>query len=594
MSGSDLANAPVIDTDIPTALPYYYQTGFNFLNGEVAGGQAGGDVNRKFVLNSASTCLIAMDNVPNSFAQDTHKKGIIGVVTAAGYNGRTDIRVVLHKPVAHLKGYITDWDVLDGIIESAPASDPNVSGAVAAQVASQRQGQFAYVFTDYTFLGLSTNTFRVTVTKVTREEYVQVAAVSGGAQVGSTRSGETVATMPIISVNNGQFFVSDEEQPFVWNVSGSIEGGGTVKMTGFRDDDSGNIGYHVDYPNATTAWYGQSAAFYQEFTAPTDVHGFGPYLVQPWSSGAYNPPELWYFVREYAHGGFETTGRFLIYRSQWRKDAYMKPTSVTFADDPDFVAGNTIYPSLNPLGYGWETDIFNDAHLVSTVGPFSGFTVYNPKTNYLAAQQNAANSGQPIAAPSTFRSATVANSLPFGFAVLRDKKRHDTLHLIAMDGGIYPSNGTTINRIWFCNSSDDGASWSSMQQIGPEITPATEGTGQLITASFGVEVARRGMVNKQGLLRNEYVSYGNWNGQSIASIPVVRTHDDFLLLGNLTRYTEYRYPDGTVPPYYMIPTDAGSKAALAVIDYTGTGLGIAEANASLFSRPANRGSVSWL
>jgi hypothetical protein len=73
---------------------------------------------------------------------------------------------------------------------------------------------------------------------------------------------------------------------------------------------------------------------------------------------------------------------------------------------------------------------------------------------------------------------------------------------------------------------------------------------------------------------------------------IVRTHDDVLLMGNIAIYTQYTVGSKT-PPYYVIPADAGSKVALAVIDYTGRGTGIYNANPVVFVQQTSRGQTSW-
>lgn len=600
MTSGDLANPPLIDTDLPTSDVYYNQTPRFFNNGSIAGDTAGNDTSRPISTYFGTSAMISMANVPNSFAKNTHRKGIIGAFLTLGYDGSISTRLAMHQPTGSVKGFTTGWDVIPGVGDTIGAQDANISYVIDARVASQRQGEFAYAFNYLHRAGLFTTTDVITVSKVTRDEYVQFVALAGGGQTLVTGN-NTAGTIPVISVIDGQFFVSDEAEPFIWNVAGSIQSGGTVKMSGFRDDSSGNIGYYYTYYDGNAKkylsyWYGQSTAFYQEFTAPADVHGFGPYIVHPWSAGNYNPPELWYFIKEYTPTGFETTGRFKIYRSRWTKGVYTKPASVTFADDDDFKNGVTQFPKLNPLGYGWETDVFNDEHLVGIVGPFSGMTVYNEKSNYLATQQNANNTGAPIGTPPNNPGGSQRRIMPFGFTVVRDKKRYNTMHIVALDGGVEPNDGVaaSLNRIWFANSADDGATWSSMMQVSPSIAPANSGTASRGGSFSSVQILRSGLVNKQGLLKTEYLSYVNWNASTVANLPVVRTHDDVLLLGNLSHYTSYSWPNGTAVPYYMLPADAGSKVSLAVIDYTGNGTGMATPNTTIFAQRATRGSVSWL
>jgi hypothetical protein len=585
----DLANAPLIDTDIPTSDVYLNQAPTYYNSGGVAGLPAGNDMQRRYFFGGgSSTAMISMDNVPAGFGINASQKGIAGIYVSRDYSSGTTLRMVIHKPIPDVKGFITNWDEIPGVSLYIPPGNANISNYGAGVVASQRQGQYVYAFMYYARLGVFSDSFSTNVYKVSRDEYVQSVGIAGGSQ--ALDGHNTDATEPIITVNNGgQFFVSDEEQPFIWNISGSIAFGGTAQMTGFRDDDSGDIGsYYSQYDGSTGNrnyyYYGQSAAFLQRFALPSDMYGYGPYLVHPWASGSYDPPELWFFITEFDASGFRTTGRFRIYRSRWKKGVYKAPNGVNLGDDPDYMSGKTSFPKLNPRGYGWETDIWDDNHLVGVVGPFD-MTVYNPKKHALATIQNSTvHNGNPIGSN---------QGLPFGFKVVRDHKRYGTLHVIAMDGGTYPSNGTTLNRVWFANSADDGQNWSRMTQISPAISPATQGTAQggYTTSGSSPTVSRTGIPQSNGLQASESVTYSNYNGSPSPSI--VRTHDDVLLMGNLSRYTTYTFADGTTPPYYAEPADAGGKVALAIIDYTGRGIGSYDKNTVVFAQQATRGQIAW-
>lgn len=596
MSGPDLVNAPLIVTDIPTADPFINQAADLYSSG-ISPGTTAGDLNRRYYFNSSPAVMLSMTNVPNSFGIDTSQKGIIGVVATYGYTGNTTLRVVMHKPVANVRDFATGWDIIPGAALQLPANASGTTFVGAAAVCAQRQGEFAYAFM-YSFHGaIFTDSYMTSVYKITRNEYVQTAATSGGGQVLLGQS--TTATKPVMQVDGGQFFVSDEEQPFIWNVGGSVAFGGTAMMTGFRDDDSQNVGYYYNTFNNTTQrmdyfYYGQTSAYLQSFTLPPNVYGYGPYVVHPWSSGNYAPPELWFFTQEFDSTGFTATGRFLIYRSRWKKGAYVKPPNVYLADDSDFMNNRRPYPTLNPYGYGWETDIINDQHYVGVIGPFNGIGVYNPKNNIVATLQNQQTGahGTPIAAPPNYHfGGTVPSALPFAFAVIRDKKRYGVLHIVALDGGAYPTGSASLNRVWFANSADDGRTWSRMQQINPALSPATEGTAAN-PLTIG-SVLRTGQPTPIGLQRSDALTYSQWNANTVATPSLVRTHDDVLLMGNLDLYTSYSFADGTPPPYYAQPADAGSKVALAVIDYTGRGVGSWNPDTPVFVRQATRGAVTW-
>lgn len=573
MSVQNLANAPLIDTDLPTSQAYLNQA-------LPSTAVAGADINRRYYPYQDVNAIMSMDNLPNSFGVTANQKGIIAAYLTSNFDSSHTLRVAMRKPTATLRDYRTGWDDLPALAVNIPVNSANATFSGGIAVSSQRQGQYAYVFRHVIQLGLFQSADSVTVFKVTRDEYVEVAGVAGGGQVGASPA------LPILSSeNDGQYFVSDEEQPFVWNVYGGVQGGGVAYMTGFRDDSSQNIGYSV-YVNPTTFYYGQTAAFYQQMQLPAGIYGYGPYLVHPWSSGSYDPPEAWYFVHEFDSTG-QTTGRFKIYRAQWKKGAYIKPSVVTFGDDPNFQAGRTRYPALNPLGYAFEHNIFDDAHLVSIIGPFQEIPVYNPRGDLTAKTQNAVNTTTtkiPLAAPT---------ALALGFNVVRDTKRPNVLHIVIADGGSYPKDSGVLNRIWFTNSSDDGVTWGRITQIGPAITPATQGTN-LVGAVDG-NVQRQGIPTRSGLVAAESVGYHDYLSQSSSTgiPPVVRTHDDVLLMGNLTRFTNYTFADGTSPVLHSYPDDFGAKISLAVVDYTGLGAATADRNSVIFVQHVQGGQISW-
>jgi hypothetical protein len=425
MSIQNLANAPLIDTDIPTAQPFYDGTYPTFAGGAPVSPNV--DTTRRFYAGQYGGGIMSMDNVPNGFGVSAAQKGIIAAFNAQNYNGDTILRVAMRKPTTSLKDYTTGWDDLPDLALTLPIGDSNTSFDGGICVASQRQGQYAYVFQHFIRNGIFTNTFFVKVFKVTRDEYVESAGQAGGNQI---LDGEaTDATVPLLSCRqNGQFFVSDEEEPFIWNVYDGIQSGGTANVTGFRDDNSQDIGFQFQ-SGGVQYISGQSAAYFQRYTLPSGSYGFGPYLVHPWSSGAYNPPELWWVLFEFNSIG-ETTGRFVIYRSKWKKGQYKTLGSgYQFNDDDDFVNGRIKYPALNPLGYAFEHDVFDDAHKVGVVGPFQELPVYNPRGDVIATFQNTANTTttrKPLASP-------LANALGFNF--VRDTKRLNMLHVVIADGG---------------------------------------------------------------------------------------------------------------------------------------------------------------
>jgi hypothetical protein len=582
MSVQNLANAPLIDTDIPTAEPFYDRV-------IAAGSAPGADINRRYFPSAGTPApsVMAMDNLPNSFGVSANQKGILAAFNVQNYDGTQMLRVAMRKPTVTLRDYTTGWDDLPELTIPIPVGTTDVSFTAGIGIASQRQGQFAYVFRHFISRGTFSNSISLNVSKVTRDEYVESAGVAGG--VALIDGDATDDTEPLISaVNNGQFFVSDEETPFIWNVYGGVQGGNTAYISGFRDDNSQNIGDHWTAGNGILAgthfMRGQSAAFYQEMTLPAGRYGYGPYLVHPWSSGQYDAPELWYMLYEFDGTG-QTTGRFVIYRARWKKSQYVK-TSLTFADDADYEAGRTTYPHLNPLGYAFERDVFNDAHRVGVIGPFQEIPVYNPQGNVVARFQNSGNTTItkfPLTSP-------LANAL--GFNVVRDTKRLNVMHMVIADGGSYPTDANMLNRIWYVNSSDDGAVWGRISQIGPGIVPDQQGTPGI---PLDNTISRTGIPTKTGLLAAQYVGYEDYL-QTIDVVgvpPVVRTHDDVLLMGNLTRFKNYTFADGSSPRLHSYPDDHGARISFAVVDYTGLGAADYARQNVFFVQKVQAGQIAW-
>lgn len=582
---SDLANAPLIDTDIPTSDAYYYKA-LPFATSTTSA-----DSGRRYLTQDAGCSIVSMDNVPNTFSRDSAQKGIVALVRTANFDGSNSLRLVVHQPTGSVRDYITGWDQLPEVTSTIGSGNANVQFTQGGCVASQRQGQYAYAFLQMMRFGIFSDTLAVTVYKVTRDEYVEVVGVAGGGQ--SQGGTSTFAQENIIGcLNSGQFFVSDEEQPFIWNVTGTCSFGGRAMTTGFRDDNSGSIGYSLQIGNdQPRVYHGQSAAYMQYLQFPAGVHGYGPVLVHPWSSGSYNPPELWFLVTE-MDSSTRTTGRFHIQRSRWKKGAYRKPDGVVLGEDDAFNNGQSPFPALNPLGYGWEQDCFDESHRVGTIGPFSSMPVWNPRGDPMAALQNSeANTGAPLGAPGTGGfTYDPQSTLPLGFKVVRDKKRMGVLHLVIGDGGSYPRSGAEINRLWFANSSDDGSTWSRMNQIGPAVIPSTQGSPGV---SEIAKVTRTDIPTQQGLFAHESLVWANQNSDPQPMLSLVRTHDDVLLLGNFARFTSYSYADGSSALLSQQPPDAGAKIAMVVVDYTGAGAGLALKENVVFVQQANRGSISW-
>lgn len=581
MSVQNLSNAPLIDTDIPTAEAFYDRA-------IAPDSTAGADINRRYFPSGGTPppSIMAMDNLPNSFGVSENQKGIIAAFNVQNYDGSQTLRVAMRKPTVTLRDYQTGWDDLPELTIPIPTGTTDVSFKAGIGIASQRQGQFSYVFRHRVSRGIFGNTVFVNVSKVTRDEYVESAGIAGG--VSLIDGDATDDTEPLISaVNNGQFFVSDEETPFIWNVYGGVQSGNTAYFSGFRDDNSQDIGDNWVAGNGIDAgthyMRGQSAAYYQEFTLPSGHYGYGPYMVHPWSSGQYGAPELWYLLYEFDTTG-QTTGRFVIYRARWKKSQYVK-TSITFHDDPDYEAGRTTYPRLNPLGYGFEHDVFNDTHKVGVIGPFQEIPVFNPQGNVVARFQNSGNTTVtkiPLSSP-------VANAL--GFNVVRDTKRLNVLHMVIADGGSYPTDAGMLNRIWYVNTSDDGATWSRITQIGPGIVPDQQGT----PGTDPDVVSRTSIPTKYGLLAAQYVGYEDYlqTNDVIGVPPVVRTHDDVLLMGNLTRFKNYTFADGSSPRLHGYPADFGARISFAVVDYTGLGAADYARQNVFFVQKVQAGQIAW-
>lgn len=600
-----LPDPPNIITDIPTTEAYIEGIpGYNhpYTYGTTLGANG----------------LRCLDSLPNGFGIPGYGKGII--LCYAGNDdgeiwGGPILRVAYHKPTGKIEDYRTGWTVPPEIL-IAPGAGNFGEGRVAGVVASQRQGEFSYIFgwggTEYSE-GFAT-------WKMSRGEYVQVVD-SEGFYLSDFN--------PSLHVNaeNAQFFVSDDDNPFIWHTWGDIQSNGQGFVTGFQEDGTtfGTERYIGDQsdedpfsacygmytgPGVGYVFTGKTGAFKNKVLSPPGVYAHGPSFAFPWRCGDYGAPELWFLVTEFDTYG-KTTGRYKIYRSTWGKGNYVRydnpaptkplgyiygiahytgyeqgyyqpvdPTTFNYhpdrarsfeeipiqlSDDPAYnlgpnAEGGTMYPKLNPEGYGFELHWYNHAHYVGTIGPFPNGAVYNPLQTPTANAQNSANS----AVVNGYSTQSPLNRIYF--RVMRDKKRRGVLHMVLGDYGNHPYvDGISFNGIWHATSADDGRTWSRPEQP----SPPPHGTNDRVEGKYRVT---RGVYSPEGTLT------------------AVRTMEDQTLTGGGT-FIQYVNIDGTTPN--PLPKDQGAHVSLVALGVEGIGHGRAEENSVYFKR-GELTRLTWL
>lgn len=617
-----LTDPPMIVTNIPTNLHYnipYTYTGY----GNTPSGYQTYVGNSKdkfyYVGTRGSEGVFDLCLVPNSIADRKLVHGVVGVFQqfdpGVSFGGTMNTQVFVHRPAGNLAGYASGWVPVPGA--SAGIGTGNFGfNTMQGRCFAQRQGEYVYAImqanADY---GEG-----VVGYKFNRSEFNQV---------WHAENFYLSDYSPLFDLE-GEFFVSDDANPFIWHVTGSfrslsngddlqqgsfmfgvIEDGSPNGTYVFRGDNYDGNPYSANYgtytgPGTGYHFTGKAASFRQKYSIPRGQWGHGPFLVDPWKSGYYNPPEMWFYIQEFDRRGL-VTGRYKIYRSQWKKGQYKRydnprpeaplgyqtviayytgyeegyaipvpggPAAynfhpdrgrsfeempVTIDDDPKYnlgphVQGGSRYPKLNQSGYSFEHDWFNQAHYVGTVGPFSGHYMRNPKNTPQAIKQNNDYGYHAT----QYGYASNASDIT-DIKVMRDRKRRGVLHLVATDG----------NSVWFCSSGDDGRTWSrGTRAEGPHgfsyVHPEING-GYGVHASVGY--TRR--VIAERLFENATVM-GYTHFVSTTNIDVVLN----------ARLSVDRYAPGT-------------RIAMFIVDYSGTGAGNAVNDGAVFKRgELNR--QSWL
>lgn len=625
-----LQDPPMIITNIPTNEAYQKPFSYTGYGNTPSGYQTYvGNSKDKYLpsIDSQSMDVFDICLVPNSIADRKLVHGIVAVVQTytpgIAYGGTMNAKVMVHRPAGSLAGYAKDWVEVPGTFVSIGTGNFGFN-YMQARCFAQRQGEYVYAImqanADYGegVIGFKFN--RSEFNQVWHQESFYLSDYS-----------------PLFDLE-GEFFVSDDANPFIWHVTGSyrtlqdgnnlqqgsfmfgvIEDGSPNGTYVFRGDNYDQDPYSANYgtytgPGTGYHFTGKAASFRQKYSIPRGEWGHGPYLVDPWKAGFYNPPEMWFYLQEYDRRGL-VTGRYKIYRSQWKKGQYKRydnprpeaPLSyqtviayytgyengyaipvpggpaaynfhpdrgrsfeempVTIDDDPKYnlgphAQGGSRYPKLNQSGYAFEHDWFNQAHYVGTVGPFSGHYMFNPKQTPQAIKQNDSYGYHQGNYGLVSNASTIRD-----FKVIRDRKRRGVLHLIATDG----------SSVWFCSSGDDGRTWSrGTRAQGPHgfanVHPEVNG-GYGISA-YGAPIASdyysgSQRIKAERLFENATLmgmDYGV-NGATIDQVMNARLSVD--------RYAP------------------GQRIGFFVVDYSGTGAGNAHNDGAIFKRgELNR--HSWL
>lgn len=572
MSDNILANAPLIITDIPTSDEFYAGTSSS----------SAIDPNRPFAQSNGlyASQFLCLDTTPDGFRYPHHAKGVIGVFSSSTNTsgaGAT-LRIAVHKPTHNIGDYSTGWAVIDNASITFAGTGPNTSFLGYAAIASQRKGDYSYVLLHNHSAPLFSDTVDVLqIYKVTRGEYVERGPISGAGSLNGNALGNSILNGQI-----GQFFVSDDEQPFLWNLYGQVSfsyKGGTaatppIVVTGFRDDGNTSPGWQL--PSGTTIrtnqMYGQAGAYYQLYDIPDGQYGVGPYLVFPWADDDYSPPELWFVLVDFDSNG-HTTGKFNIYRSKWTRGAYQAPASRDGTNN--FVIND---PDLNSRGYAFDHDWYKPENFVASIGPFPNTTVFNPHPTASANYQNTKQ----------MNPASILTPNNIGFNFQRDKSKSGVLHMFAQaSAGNWPTNTNNgYDAAWYINSTDDGATWSNPKQLTPAARPALTGTMTSFASNFVVS----GQPTKQGYQRTDAFTV---IASTLPNMSVVRTNEDMMLLGGVSHFISYTAGTGAALPLRQLPMDAGGHVALIAIDYTGRGFAAPDRSPVIFRNGVTRGQVAW-
>lgn len=563
MSGGRLATAPLLMTNIPTNYSYdgvsdtqrYHKVG----------------PNNVVVQAIRSICL-----VPNSFREAAYVRGPVIATwrTSSVSGGQNLLSVWVHKPEGRDARLASGWKQVADINVGVGTGNFG-EGSVDCRLFAQRQGEYVYALIDES-------------TENTGSRVGYRFNHSGYATIWYSETSRLLINGAFSYALDiaGQYHVSDDENPFIWAVNavqndydGIRVGSDTgVWAFGFSDDGSDIGGYAFDgdlfnndgvFEQPGTGYHvvGKSAAFRQKMKLPDNTYGTGPILVHPWTAGAYGAPELWWFIYQFDDHG-KSNGRMDVYRSQWKPGQFLKYPPVggrvnglTFMqmpvildDDPAFMSGATQSPKLNPQGYGFENDWFNDAHKITTLN--FGFQIYNPQPTTVSGAQNSAGEagGQALFQPHSFR-------------VVRDRRRLGNLHLVISGTDLRSIFNADTVTVHFTVSGDDGSTWSRMSPVQPPIP-----SGQLISNS--VEERFQGTNFDRVSVENLF------DGSTVMPIGV-DIEDDLLY-----------HPSPGVTASRLGP-DTGSHAALLVVDYSGSGLGDSEVKPVIFKRGELR-RASWL
>lgn len=556
---------------------------------------------------------------PNSAQNAKLRRGLVMASQAYNdaYYGLIQVNVMVHDAAATLADFQHNWKQVPGASIACGTGNFGFNTA-RGRVFAQRQGEFTYsllhVDLDY---GSATVGY-----KFNRDEF---------SQVWFSESFYLADFAPVFDVQNGQFFVSDDANPFIWHIRGGyrsladgndaqqgsfmfgiIDDGSPIGSYRFYGDNTGGNPYENSYglyvgPGSGYHFTGKSASFQQKYSIPRGEWGYGPYFVQPWRTGSYNPAEMWFYLLEFDRRGF-VTGRIKIYRSSWKQGTYKRydnprpdqplgywtaiygrsgltpdgnpvdpvygglmavdPTTFNFHpdrprsfeeiptvidDDPAYNAGpksqgGARYPKLNQHGFAYEHDWFNKAHYVGTVGPFANLQMRNPKNTPQAAAQNDSYGYHQGNYGLDQNAATISD-----FKVMRDRKRRGTLHMVLT---------TYDRRVFFASSGDDGRTWSRGQQgQGPK--------GYDDTALNA---------NPQG-----YYDYARAGAAVNTSYPLIaeRTFQDATLMA--AEY--YVSSDSEVVRRNHRSIDRyenGSRNAMFVVDYANSGVGKSRNNGVVF------------
>lgn len=438
---TDPPNIPI--RDLPIAVPGEVGLGDRTYNGSFGG-------------------IRAIVNIPSGFRDKKYRRGLAAAYTVERVNEQYEghlIRVVLHQAPGTAADLISGWSAWHPDFVDETSEGVFGQSQIDSIMSSQRFGEWVYVLTyvHTDFSGVEGCVIR----RFNTLDYAESAYFHNYVLGGNNGNGGLSPMINSISANTAMH-VSDTFPPEIWFVNGNQAWKVTDDGTdwGYNDFQADYFSYFdlvgSENPNAGPRIVGPWGDFHDFYSTPDGVREddvFGPYLVFPWTSFDYEPPVLWWFVKERDKTG-SLTQRLGIYEARWKQGERVGPRARTVAYPG---ASNAVYydsgnaSKTNPTGFAFEHDWYDAKHKIGAVGPFP-----NTKLNDGAFLSGYAPTDKTI----QFRS----------IRVMRDQKRRHTMHIVFESPHSTPQYDDSYDRfnaVFYTTSGDDGKNWTRVRQVSP-------------------------------------------------------------------------------------------------------------------------------